>query len=134
MPHLLPFLLLDRRASNPKEDRSLLLPPWVLCYIRWRSVDRVLRNGTYAMGKSKVIIVFGVLFLLIGTLLAGNMLCKFIPVLGGDSVLPNTIYIVSNFTLLDYLRVFLSAGFFLSGLYILLLGTFLNQKKKNQVQ
>jgi len=86
------------------------------------------------MGKSKVIIVFGVLFLLIGTLLAGNMLCKFIPVLGGDSVLPNTIYIVSNFTLLDYLRVFLSAGFFLSGLYILLLGTFLNQKKKNQVQ
>ena len=91
-----------------------------------------LRNDTHAMSKSQVILGLGVLFLLIGTLLAGSMLCiKFGPViLEGDSVLPNTIYILSNLTLWDYLLFFLSTGFFYSGLYILLLGIALNLKEK----
>jgi len=83
------------------------------------------------MSRSQAIIGLGVLFLLVGILLAGSMLCiKFGPViLEGNSVLPNTIFILSNLTLLDYLLFSLSAGFFYSGLYILLLGIALNHKK-----
>ncbi len=81
------------------------------------------------MSKRKVIIALGVLFLLMGILLGGSILVRFIPILGDDSVLPNTIFISSKFTLWDYLRLFLGAGFLLSGLFMLLIGIVLNLKK-----
>jgi hypothetical protein len=82
------------------------------------------------MSKRKVIIGLGFLFLLMGILLGGSILVRFIPILGGDSVLPNTIFIASKFTLWDYLRLFLGAGFSFSGLLILLTGIALILKEK----
>ena len=82
------------------------------------------------MSKSKFVVGLGALFLLMGILLGGSILVRFIPVLGGDSVLPNTILIASKFTRLDYLRLFLGAGFSLSGLLILLTRIILILKEK----
>jgi hypothetical protein len=88
------------------------------------------------MDKSQIIIGFGILFFLIGILLAGTMLVsKFGPViLDGDSVLPNTIFVLSNFTLWDYFLTLISIVSYISGLYILILGIFLNITKNKQVQ
>ena len=88
------------------------------------------------MDKSQIIIGFGILFFLIGTLLAGTMLVsKFGPViLEGDSVLPNTIFVLLNFTIWDYFLTLISAVSYISGLYILILGISLNIKKKNQAR
>ena len=86
------------------------------------------------MNKSQVIIGFGSPFLLIGTSIAEIIfISKFGPViLDGDSVLPNTMYILSKFNLWDYFLILLSAIFYISGLYILILGISLNITKKNQ--
>jgi len=81
------------------------------------------------MSKRKVIIVLGFLFLIMGTILAISMLDRFIPVLDGDSILPDSIAVLSSLPTSDYLLVFLSAGFLLSGLFMLLIGIVLNLKK-----
>jgi hypothetical protein len=86
------------------------------------------------MDKNHIIIGFGILFFVIGTLLAGTMLVsKFGPViLDGDSVLPHTIGVLLTFTLWDYFLTLISAVSYISGLYILILGISLNITKKNQ--
>lgn len=88
------------------------------------------------MDKSQIIIGFDILFVLIGTLLAGTMLVgKFGPVfLNGESFRPNTIGVLLTFTLWDYFLTLISTVFYVSGLYILILGIFLNIKKKKQTQ
>jgi hypothetical protein len=88
------------------------------------------------MDKSQFLIGFGILFVLIGTLLAGTILIsKFGPVfLNGDSVLPNTIGVLLNFTLWDYFLILICYVSYISGLYILIMGIFLNIKKKKQAQ
>jgi hypothetical protein len=81
------------------------------------------------MSKSKYVIGLGALLLLMGLLLCGSIFVRFIPILGGDSVLPNALHIASKFTCWDYLRIFLGAGFYYSGLVILLVGITLILKK-----
>jgi len=78
------------------------------------------------MSKRQVLIGFGFLFLLMGTLLAARILVLFGPVLDGDSILPDSIAVLSSLTLWEYVLVSLSAGFFLSGLFMLLIGIVLN--------
>ncbi len=82
------------------------------------------------MSKGHVVIGLSLLLLVMGHVLAAIVLGRFVPVFGRDSVLPNTIAILMNFTLRDYILVFLSAGFFLSGSFMLLMGIVLDLKKK----
>jgi hypothetical protein len=82
------------------------------------------------MSKGHVVIGLSLLLLVMGHVLAAIVLGRFVPVFGRDSVLPNTIAILMNFTLRDYILVFLSAGFFLSGPFMLLMGIVLDLKKK----
>ena len=64
-----------------------------------------------------------------GTILAVSMLDRFVSVLDGDSILPDSITVLSSLPIWDYLLVFLSPGFLLSGLFMLLIGIVLNLKK-----
>jgi hypothetical protein len=53
-------------------------------------------------------------------------------ILNGDSVVPNSLFVLSQFTIEDLLLIIFSAISYISGLYILFLGIFMYLKKKNQ--
>ncbi|MHC4488793.1 MAG: hypothetical protein ACYS9C_06800 [Planctomycetota bacterium] len=75
------------------------------------------------MSKDKMIIGFGFFFLLAGILLGESLiLIRFGPVLGGDSVVPEIVYVLSTFSLVDYLWLYLSLGLLFAGLLTLVTG------------
>jgi len=75
------------------------------------------------MSKDKVIIVLGFFFLLAGILLGETLLLiRFEPELDGDNVVPDIIYVLSTFSLADYVWLYLSFGFLFAGLLTLVTG------------
>ena len=85
------------------------------------------------MSKNQVIIGTGLFLFVIGELMAGIMFfSKFGHIiLNGDSVVPNILIVLSQFTFEDHLLIIFSAIFYISGLYILFLGIFMYLKKIN---
>jgi hypothetical protein len=81
------------------------------------------------MRKSQVIIGSGSVFLLIGVLLGVRVLNRFGPVLDGDSIIPDAIGVLSDFTVWDYFFVSLVAGSLFIGLSMLSVGIVLLLKK-----
>jgi len=85
------------------------------------------------MRKSQVVIVSGSVFLLIGVLSGVRVLNRFDPVLDGDSIIPDTIGVLSGFTVWDYFFVSLMAGSLFIGLSMLLVGiVFLHKKARGR--
>ncbi len=82
------------------------------------------------MTKIKVIIGFSIFVLFLGMLLMMKIFVRFIPVLGGDSIIPQSMVILSNFTTWDYLQVYLSLVFFVTGLLIYLIELGVIMKKR----
>jgi hypothetical protein len=82
------------------------------------------------MNKIKTTIVLSFMNMLFGMLLGIKILIRFIPILGGDSVIPESLALLSKFTTWDYLQICLSIGFLSFGLFILLLGIALLTKEK----
>ncbi len=75
------------------------------------------------MSKYKVIIGFGLFLLLAGILLGeGLILIRFRAELDGDSIVPDIVYVLSIFSLADYLWLYLSLGLLFAGLFTLVMG------------
>lgn len=69
------------------------------------------------MNKGKVLIIIGVFVLSV----AGFLLFRPYPeVMDGDSILPDIIGTVSNFTTKEYALLFLAMGLFLTGLFFVI--------------
>jgi hypothetical protein len=86
------------------------------------------------MNKIKVSIALSFIIMLFGMLLGIKILIRFIPVLGGDSVIPESMAILSRFSTWDYLQICLSIGFLSFGLFILLLEIVLLSKGKRKMR
>ena len=74
------------------------------------------------MNKSQVAIGSGFILLLIGVLSGVQVLNRFEPVFDGDSIIPDTIAVLSDFKARDYFFFSLMAGSLFIGLSLLLSG------------
>ena len=81
------------------------------------------------MRKSQVVIGPGFVFVLIGALSGVRVLNRFDPVLDGDSIIPDAIGVLSDFTVRDYFFFCLMSGSLFIGLSTLLGGIVLLLKK-----
>jgi len=90
------------------------------------------------MSKNKVIIGFGFFLLLAGIVLGESLiLIRFGPALDGDSIVPDIVYVLSIFSLADYLWLYLSLGLLFTGLLTLVTGIIImsiyNRRPKGEV-